>query len=145
MVTPLGPKVRIPKRAPVVPSPIESLYRLVARRSQPAVRSSAMSNPLKNAQSAHLAGGILVLNAALALIGSLCRQPLGPGSRVVAIIDLALGASLLSGRGWRTITIARCMLGAVVLTGFEVADGHAQVMNGDWAAAATELLFSVGI
>jgi hypothetical protein len=104
-----------------------------------------MSAWLKTLHGERVAGGILVLHAALALVGSFCRQMLAPVPRVVAIIDLALGASLLSGRGWRAIALMRCVLGAVVLTGFEIVEGHPQVMNDDWAAATTEALYSAGL
>jgi hypothetical protein len=100
---------------------------------------------LRRIRSAQIAGCILILNAMLALLGSVWRQMLGPVPRMVTFVDIALGASLLSGRGWRTIVVARCLLGAVVLTGLEVHDGRVEVLSGDWAAAATEILFSVGI
>ncbi len=70
---------------------------------------------------------------------------MGPVPIVVALLDLALGASLLGGLGWNTLAIMRCLLGAVVLTGVEVVDGGVRVVNGDWAAAATEALFSIGL
>jgi hypothetical protein len=96
-------------------------------------------------RAARFAGIVLILNGILALSGSLWRESLGPLPRIVALVDLALGISLLSRGGWRTIVIMRCVLGAVVLTGLEVVGGHIQVVNNDWAGAATQALFSAGI
>jgi hypothetical protein len=92
-----------------------------------------------------IAGAIFVTNAALALIGCFARQMMGPVPIVVALADLALGASLLGGFGWTTLAILRCLFGAVVLTGVAFVDGRVRVLNGDWAAAATEALFSIGL
>jgi hypothetical protein len=97
------------------------------------------------APSVRFAGAILFATALLALAAGIVAGPLGPARKLVAFVDLALGASLLTGRGWRTLASLRCLGGAVVLSGLQLSDGHFRVVNDDWAAAATEMLYSAGL
>lgn len=104
-----------------------------------------MSRSREDTLGARVGGGILVAHAALSLTAVLAGHPLGPLPRWVALADLALGASLLTGHGWRLLVIIRCLLGVVVLTNLTVDGGGVHVLDGDWLELAAQLAFAAGM
>ena len=124
-------------------APSRSLLRENMPPSRPRPRNRAVS--IAATHGSRIAGALLVINAALCMTRAFTGHTLGPVNRGAAVIDLILGVSLLSGRGWRTLTILRCLLGAIILTGLEFSDGGLQVFDGDWLGAGAQVGLSAGL